>query len=105
MRLLLVVILILSLLAWIGCVMPCCFSAANEQVASRESGQPLWRRTVNGWERADRWPCFQDRQKAEPAAPPIHPLPMAGLMLAGSLAALVFFDPTARAHRTQNPPR
>jgi hypothetical protein len=105
MRLLLIVIGILSLLAWIGCVTPCSFSAAREQAAAHDSGQPLWRRTVNGWERADRWPCFQDRRGAESAGPPIHPLPMAGLMLAGSLAALALFDPHARAHQAQNPPR
>lgn len=105
MRLLLVVILIVAMLGWIGCVLPGSFSTASETVDLPGSGRPIWRRTVNGWERADRWPCLRNQRKIASVEPPIHPLPVAGLMLAGSLAALVFFDPTARVQSTQNPPR
>jgi hypothetical protein len=100
MRLVLVVILILAVLAWVGCVVPSPFSFADEAVDLPRPGQAVWRRTASGWERADLWPGFQDRQKAEPDGPPIHPVAMTGLLLAGSLAALVLLDSDARTGRS-----
>jgi len=105
MRLLLTVVLIVATLGWIGCVLPGSFCTAEDATGLPASGQPMWRRTAVGWERADQWPCFRRQQKSPPAPPPVHPLPIAGLMLAGSLAALVIFEPTTRKDRAQNPPR
>jgi hypothetical protein len=100
MRLSLLVMLVLSLLAWVGCVVPGCFWGADGPVDPPQQTRPVWRRTVNGWERADLWPGFQAHPRAEPARAPIHPLVMSGLLLAGSLAALAFLGPDARAKRS-----
>jgi len=50
---------------------------------------PRWRRTANGWERADLWPTREVKQPIEPTKPrPIHPIFVAGAILAISVASL-----------------
>jgi hypothetical protein len=48
-----------------------------------------WRRTAIGWERADLWPTWEGCRSVHPVEPPrIHPIFIAGAILAISVASL-----------------
>ncbi len=71
-------------------------SARPEQqaVAEQTHTDPVWRRTSDGWERADSFLLPEPVESPPPAPPeefPLHPARLAMWMFAASLAALVAF--------------
>lgn len=75
--------------------------AAQEDAAS----PPQWRRTVNGWERADLWEVSNYRawepSRDEPASrlPLLHPIVVALLQLVVSVAALLLLPSRPKSGR------
>lgn len=81
-----------------------------ETPARKAESTVCWRRTVNGWERADLWeihPIVEQTQAAAPVASlplPLHPIVLAVLMIAAA-GLLAIPNRSAKVHRRRGSPR
>ena len=62
----------------------------------------VWRRTVDGWERADLWAINQAALPVQtPASQPLHPLVVAMLQVVISIGALWAYPPLRKGWRNR----
>lgn len=93
MRFIIPTFLIMSAIAWLGCVIELPASATNtsgviQQISAKASAS--WRRTPNGWQRAENW-SSNDGRTISPRVNHMHPLVLAALQLLLAIGALVVF--------------